>query len=331
MVRCEQLARFSFAPRLHGRQWMRVGHDLYRRYVDHFGVPDLIHAHGTLAAGRLSASIARRNGIPFVLTEHNTSFARRMIRPWQDAIIRPVLAQAAARIAVSPQLGRLLESRYQAEALEWQWIPNLVAPDFRPADGANCSATRKRFRFLNVALLTANKGHDTLLFAMADLLAGGADVELRIVGGGPLRKSLSQLAQRLEIASRVTFLGTLDRAAVVAEMQSADGFVLASRHETFGVVLVEALACGLPVVATVCGGPECIIEAQDGLLVPPDDVSALSQAMRQIAASQEEYPAAILRRRCLDRFGEQTVTRHIIDVYARVLGVRPALGKVEAA
>jgi glycosyltransferase involved in cell wall biosynthesis len=330
-VRRELLARFSLAPRLHGRHWLRVGHDLFRRYVDRFGVPDLIHAHGALLAGRLAVSIADKNGIPFVLTEHNTAFARRAIRPWQDAVIRQVIAQAAARIAVSPQLGRLLASRYETEPTEWQWIPNVVAPEFRPPDGENHAPERMRFRFLNVALLTPKKGHDTLLFALADLLAGGADAELRIVGGGPLQTSLSRLAERLGVASQVTFLGTLDRAAVVAEMQSADAFVLASRHETFGVVLIEALACGLPVVATVCGGPECIVEEQDGLLVPPDDVSALSQGMSRIVATRQKYPAASLRRRCLGRFGEQTVARQIIDVYTQSLGVHPSFWKVGAA
>jgi glycosyltransferase involved in cell wall biosynthesis len=117
----------------------------------------------------------------------------------------------------------------------------------------------------------------------------------------------------------VTFLGTLDRGSVVKEMQSADAFVLSSRHETFGVVLIEALACGLPVIATTCGGPECIVEPDDGLLVPPNDASALAGAMERMMVQRSLYSAVKLRERCLTRFGGKAVTTQIADVYAKVL------------
>jgi teichuronic acid biosynthesis glycosyltransferase TuaC len=330
-VRRELWARFSPSPRLHGRHWLRVGRDLYRRYVDRFGVPDLIHAHGAYPAGRLAAAIAERDAIPFVLTEHSTAFARNSFRPWQDAIIRRVLRAAAVRIAVSPQLANLLESRFPSDASAWQTIPNLVAPDFQPTGKETREAIQTPFRFLNVALLTEKKSHDTLLHATAHLLARGTAVELRIVGDGPLRGSLTRLADRLGIASHVSFAGAFDRAGVVAEMQSADAFVLSSRHETFGVVVVEALATGLPVVATICGGPESIVGPQDGLLVPADNVAALAEGMLQIIAQRAEYPAAALQRRCRERFGEQAVIRQITDVYSRVVGRLPAIEPQEAA
>jgi glycosyltransferase involved in cell wall biosynthesis len=319
VVQQVQWARFSLMPRLHAYHWLRVANELFRRYVDRFGYPDIIHAHGALPAGRLAASIAQRTGIPYVLTEHSTAYSRGTIRPWQDALIRQVLRQAASRIVVSPDLGRRLEARYHAVACPWQWIPNVVSPIFRPAHQQRPATTNQRFRFLNVALLTAKKGHDVLLRAAAQMLPSNSDFELRIVGEGPCRRQLTNLAERLGVASRLTFLGTLDRRQVAAEMQSAQCFVLPSRHETFGVVLIEALACGLPVIASACGGPECIVEKSDGILVPPDDVAALARAMEQLRRTAADYPPELLQRRCLQRFGEQTVARQIAGVYARLL------------
>jgi teichuronic acid biosynthesis glycosyltransferase TuaC len=327
----EQWARFSLFPRLHGQDWLKAGHDLFHLYVDRFGRPDVIHAHGALPAGRLASAIGVRTGIPYVLTEHSTAFSCNKILPWQESIVRQVLAQAAARVMVSPELGHLLEMRYGSDARPWQWIPNSVAPIFRPADRQCHSAAGKRFRFLNVALLTSKKGHDILLRATADLLAGNIDAELRIVGGGPLRRSLVRLSEQLGIASHVTFLGTVDRDRVMSEMQSADCFVLSSRCETFGVVLIEALACGLPVIATTCGGPECIVEKPDGLLIPPNDVPALAHAMRQVRLTANDYQPTTLRRRCLARFGEQTVARQIVEIYARVVRTAQTDPKAQVA
>jgi glycosyltransferase involved in cell wall biosynthesis len=329
---CERWARFGPTPRLHLRDWIRVGGRLFSSYVDRHGHPDVIHAHGTLAAGQLAKVICKRTGIPYVVTEHSTAFVRNAVRPWQDTRVKDVLASAAARIVVSPALGNLLEQRYEGAANPWQWIPNIVSPLFEPsALPRPASPGRTRFRFLNVALLTSNKGQDTLLHAVSKLVSAGVDVELRIVGGGVLQPALSRLANQLGIASHVRFLGTVDRRSVVAEMQSADAFVLSSRHETFGVVLIEALACGLPVIATTCGGPECIVGLDDGLLVPPNDASALAGAMEQIVLQRSKYLAAELRERCLARFGESAVTAQIAKVYARVLSSQRLAGSEQAA
>jgi teichuronic acid biosynthesis glycosyltransferase TuaC len=328
----ERWARFSQTPRMHLRDWIRSGGQLFARYVERHGLPDVIHAHGSLLAGPLAKAIRQRTGVPYVITEHNTAFSRNAIRPWQDCRVTDVLANAATRIAVSPALGKLLEDRYGDAARPWLWIPNVVSQSFKPATlPVRESSKRARFRFLNVALISSNKGQDTLLHAMSKLVRAGAEVELRVVGDGVLRTSLTRLADKLGISSCVTFLGTLDRGSVVEEMQSADAFVLSSRHETFGVVLIEALACGLPVIATTCGGPECIVGPDDGLLVPPNDVSALASAMEQLMVQRSTYSAAQLRERCLARFDEKAVTTQLADVYAQVVTAQRRAGMEQAA
>lgn len=328
----ERWARFSQTPRLHLRDWVRLGGRLFSRYVERHGLPDVIHAHGSLLAGPLAKVIGQRTGIPYVVTEHNTAFSRNAIRPWQDLLVADVLANSSKRIVVSPALGKLLESRYGDAACPWQWIPNVVSQSFQPAKLAqHKSIGRTRFRFLNVALISSNKGQDTLLYAMSKLVRAGADVELRIVGDGDLRASLARLVVELGISSNVAFLGTLGRDRVVEEMQSADAFVLSSRHETFGVVLIEALACGLPVIATTCGGPECIVGSDDGLLVPPNDVPALVVAMEQMMVQRSTYSEAGLRERCLARFGEEAVTTQLAAVYAQIVAAQRCARTEQAA
>jgi glycosyltransferase involved in cell wall biosynthesis len=96
-------------------------------------------------------------------------------------------------------------------------------------------------------------------------------------------------------------------------------FVLSSIYETFGVVVVEALAAGRPVIATRCGGPECIIGEEDGLLVLPGDVNALADAMIKMRANIRKYKPDGLRARCRARFGENAVIKQLKSVYSGVL------------
>ena len=103
-------------------------------------------------------------------------------------------------------------------------------------------------------------------------------------------------------------------------MRAADAFVLPSRLETFGVVVAEALASGLPVVATRSGGPECIVGNGDGVLVDVGDVSGLGAAMARLRDSVAEYDAADIRRRCEERFGEHALVGKLEGVYARAIG-----------
>jgi teichuronic acid biosynthesis glycosyltransferase TuaC len=102
-------------------------------------------------------------------------------------------------------------------------------------------------------------------------------------------------------------------------MRNSSVVVLPSRRETFGVVLAEALACGTPVVATRCGGPEDIVDENVGLLIPPGDPQALATAIRSVVDRRAEFPAAVLSRHSLQRFGADVVTKQMETIYKNAL------------
>ncbi len=309
-----------FWPTMHARLWLRAGHRLFEHDVERHGRPELIHAHSAILGGVLAAEISERHGIPYVLTEHSTSFARGLIRPWQKPLVERVFRTASARLAVSPALGALLAEQYPKVAGEWEWVPNMVDPVFRPSDlRAESPDIHRPFRWLNVALLTEKKGHRDLLHAFAQAFAGNREHELRIGGAGPERAGLQTLAGQLGIADQVRFLGELSREQVVSEMQQCDAFVLASHVETFGVVLIEAMACGKPVIATRCGGPECFVNETCGILVPPHDPATLAGAMRACSDDYLRFPSLKISEECLRRFSGEAVVRQLYEVYDRVL------------
>lgn len=132
--------------------------------------------------------------------------------------------------------------------------------------------------FVTVANLRPEKSHETLLAAAAALVTRHPDLRFRIVGDGPRRRVLEEQAASLGLVGRVEFLGHRDD--VPALLAAADAFVLPSRSEAFPNGAIEAMAAGLPVVASAVGGLLDLIEdGVTGLLVPPDDPAALAAAL----------------------------------------------------
>lgn len=183
------------------------------------------------------------------------------------AELRRIVPALCDRVEVVPNIGLPLPAQ-MAEAMTLD----------RPEAGPGCN-------LLACGRLTKQKDYPTLFRAFAHL--SGSDLRLNILGEGDLRQSLEQLAQDLGIADRVTFLGF--QRDPFSHMRRADIFVLSSRWEGFGNVLVEAMAMGAPVVSTDCphGPAEIIEDGQTGLLVPTEDAAALAAALQRLVDDPE--------------------------------------------
>ncbi|UOO77152.1 glycosyltransferase [Neisseria sp. Dent CA1/247] len=303
--------------RLDRLRWLTAGMRLFRRYVRENGLPDILHAHSMNHAGILAHKIHQTTGIPYVLTEHSSALALNRTRKWQRKGMRESAKQCAARIAVSRDFCRLLEKEYPG--LDWQYIPNILPAKFFQSFHLDGKPKNQDFTFCSVANLKRSKGFDILLPAFADALKKHPNLKLKIGGSGLFEAQLHKMTEELGIDHAVTFLGKLQNEEVLDLMRSSDAFVLASRYETFGVVFIEALSQGLPVVATRCGGPNALITPEKGLLVPTENQEALAEALVSLYENRHRYDPEALRKSCLEEFGEQSVVRQIIEQYRRVL------------
>ncbi len=311
----------NWTPRLRDvirRRWTRIGEEAFEAYQSAHGVPDVLHVHSVLDAGVLARRLSARFRIPYVLTEHSTAFARGQLPADELRLASDIAQFASCRIAVSPQLADLLVRTLDVGSGDWVTVPNIVDASFFSTPLR--SIRQGAFTFINVALMDYKKGQDILLQAFAIARRDEPLMALIIVGDGEEEPRLRQLAQSLGIDGGVTFAGRLSRAAVRERVAAADGFVLSSRVETFGVVVAEALALGKPVVATRCGGPESIVRDDDGELVPVGDIEALARAMVRVAKGRDRFDPSALREGCRARFGEDAVIRAIRDCYAAVVG-----------
>lgn len=307
---------FPKLRRLQAQHFVRTGLRLFKAYIKDHGLPDIIHVHSLLYAGSVAAEIRRRCGIPYVVTEHSSGFARNRYTPSQLRQAAVAAKTASRCFAVSEAFCQLMANALSTSAKDWHYLPNPVNHRFLEAPFR--TKQENRFIFLHISLLDPNKAVDYLIHSFAKAYAGFAQVELRIGGDGQMRKDLEQLVKKLGISNQVRFLGKLSREIVLKEMQRSDAFVLSSRYETFGVVVVEALALGKPVIATRCGGPESIVGDGDGILVPIEDVDGLAHAMGSLRANYGRYNPDAIRASCAARYSERAVVDRLIAEYRAV-------------
>jgi glycosyltransferase involved in cell wall biosynthesis len=283
------------------------------RSRDRFADIDLIHAHASFPAALVAMELASEFGIPYVVTEHTGEALRQRVE--RARIGRRALGEALNRadavIVVSEALARrLAESGVSATDI----IPNVVDEEFFTPAEPPASAPPRAFA---LARLVEEKGIGRLIEAAALLRESDFPLDVRIGGDGPRRRQWERYARTLGLEGTVSFLGSLTREAVRAEMRACTCFVLPSDSESFGVVCVEALACGRPVVATRSGGPEDIVTERDGVLVPPRDTDALAEGLRTVLTGR--YDAGAIREGAVRRFGSEAVTAALEGVYRRVL------------
>jgi L-malate glycosyltransferase len=298
--------------------WQRTGWAGYREYCARYGRPDLIHAHNTISAGLLAHRISRREGIPYVLTEHSSAYQLDEVPASLFPAVRAAIAGAKTFLPVSKALLQSIVTRVGQPDTEVTVLGNVLPRAFMavpPRDRAGSP-----FTFLTVGSLLPVKNQTLLLSAFAQVLRTRPDCRLVLVGDGPLRQSLEQQSAEAGLGDRVEFAGLLEPEQVRAQMQQADAFVFPSQFETFGVALIEALACGLPVIAMASGGPEEIVTPANGRLVAPADAAGLVAAMVEVASASGSFDAEAIQASARTTWGPQEFGQKLRAVYAKACG-----------
>jgi teichuronic acid biosynthesis glycosyltransferase TuaC len=242
---------------------------------------DLIDAHYFYPDGVAAARLARELEIPLLITGRGTDLTLIPRFPTERAQIQWACKQASALITVCEDLKDKLVELGEPPSRVVTLRNGVDLARFSPGDR---DAARQRlglsgFTLLSVGSLIPRKGHELIIAALGDL----PDAQLLIAGSGPMRATLERMAEEKGVASRVRFLGEIAHDALTDAYRAADIFVLASSREGWANVLLEAMACGTPVVATnVNGTPEVVRDPKLGILVQERSAPALSQAIRQL-------------------------------------------------
>ena len=309
----------QFLPRSNMKKYLYAGIRLYDRYLSEQGAPNLIHAHNALRAGILAAEINKRYGVPYIITEHSSDYSKRAIRKSDFNWIRQAYLDADRCLVVSRNLGTILENYFGDQIGSWQVIPNMLDSIFEKIDTLTEHNGHKNFTFLNVGRLVEVKRQDLLITAFSRNFRMRKNICLRIVGDGPRLRDLKKIANEAGVSEQVTFTGEVGRAEVLTEMQNCDVYVHCSSSETFGVSIIEAMACGKPVVSTACGGPDDLVTPDSGKLVPVGDIESLATSMESVLTHLDSYKGTRIRKLCLERFSGHVVSEALMAIYRDVL------------
>jgi L-malate glycosyltransferase len=311
-----QFARLPFSPRSVSTALFLSAENSFKRFTLLFGMPQLIVAHFTLPSGYVGALLSRKYNIPLVIHEHASQFSDFMLRSNSRKLVRYACQQASEIISVSPFSASVLQEHFSKGPIKV--LGNIV--DTNNFSLAHTKVIDGKTTFLSVGRLANQKGLVFLLQAIAILHnRGHASFLVNIVGDGPLRNSLQQLALDLHISHLCKFHGALKRPVIVPLLHKATAVVQASLHESFCITLAEALSSGVPVISTRSGGPEFFVNSSNGVLINKADSVALADAMSLFIDRKISFDPSILRSNIVDRFGVDSFLRQISDIYEPII------------
>ncbi|WP_418223341.1 glycosyltransferase [Clostridium isatidis] len=307
---------YNYFPKmqeLYLQYYSKLVKKLINKIVIKEGNIDLIHIHSALDIG--IAYVKSKLDIPYVITEHSTKYSRNIVGNTQKKYLPSVFQKAEGIIAVGNGLKKEIE-KYSANN-KVDIIPNLVKmPKIKEL---NYAKKRDKFRFFSLGFLTHKKGMDLLIEAFHLGRNELKDVELFIGGDGEERVNIQALINKYDLNDRIYLLGELNREEVAQNMMLCDSFILVSRFETFGIVYIEAMNYGKPVIATITGGPDTFLNEKCGILVENENIEEIKKAMIKMRNTYDTYDKKYISEFCEKNFSEKVIAQKVISVYKGVI------------
>ncbi len=292
----------------------KVISNVVNKYVKEFGQPDLIHAHVGLWAGWATSEYCRKHHMNYVLTEHSSAVLGHTIPKTDRTYLTLSYDRANGLFAVSKALS-IAMGRYSKRPVSV--VPNAVdIAFFAGSDGSNKVKTEG---FVTVATLDDNKGVDLMIRAIGKLNKTGTKAKLDIVGDGPSLNSFRSLVTQLELDGDIHFHGRIPKKEIKKLLQRSKVFISASKQETFGVAIVEAMAAGLPVITTRSGGPESIVKDGTGIF-SDRSVNGLTEKMKWMLENPDKFNSAEITSHVMNRYSSETVADLYLDHYQKIVG-----------
>lgn len=292
--------------------WVKQTISLYKKYVSKYGKPDIIHVHCGLYGGLAAKYIKDMYSIPYVITEHSSLVLNNILNDYNKNILKIAYDNANCLISVGE---KLKDSMMEYTTNKIVVIPNIVNTD----EFKVCNNKREKFRFLSVAYLKKNKRIDLVIESFNRLKKKYDNIELYIGGAGPEREYLKEIIYKHNIDKDVKLLGEVSREDLPDCMGNADCFVLPSMFETFGVVYIEALACGVPIISTKCGGPEDFFNESLGYMIEVNNSDELYKAMENSINNKDRFNKEEISLYIKNRFSKEVIVKEIEKVYNLII------------
>ncbi len=279
--------------------------------------PDIIHVHILTRLGIIARWQKLLHGIPYIITEHWSRYLpgndfSGFFRKWATKI---VVKHASVVTTVTENLAKAMQN-HGLKNPNYMVLPNVVDTNLfqiKPHENATP-------KIIHISCFEdKSKNISGLLESLKILSDKGIAYQAVLVGDGMDYEAMKQKATFLHLNDNVTFTGMLQGQELVDVLASGDFLVLSSNYENMPVVILEAFACGLPVVSTNVGGISEIVNESNGLLVPPHDAEKLANAMQKMLESYQNYDANTLRDSIIKKFSNEAVGKLLNSLYSTTL------------
>ncbi|MBQ4206394.1 MAG: glycosyltransferase [Bacteroidales bacterium] len=279
--------------------------------------PDIIHVHILTRLGIIARWQKLVHGIPYIITEHWSRYLpgndfSGFFRKWATKI---VVKHASVVTTVTENLAKAMQN-HGLKNPNYMVLPNVVDTNLfqiKPHENATP-------KIIHISCFEdKSKNISGLLESLKILRDKGIAYQAVLVGDGMDYEAMKQKATFLHLNDNVTFTGMLQGQELVDVLASGDFLVLSSNYENMPVVILEAFACGLPVVSTNVGGISEIVNESNGLLVPPHDAEKLANAMQKMLESYQNYDANTLRDSIIKKFSNEAVGKLLNSLYSTTL------------
>jgi glycosyltransferase involved in cell wall biosynthesis len=309
----------SFLGRFNSfRKWTRLFKKAVKQYIKENGKPEFVHVHVALRAGIIARWIKRKWGIDYFITEHWTGYLPEAEKRLPDFPFyiqiawRSIMRNAASVSVVSRYLGQCLEKILPGMA--FTVIPNVVDTSiFKPAD----KEKNKTVSFIHISLLNYQKNADDIIRAMSILKTEHLQFQLFIFG--PSNDGLVQLVNDLNLQGEIEFHQEIPQVELAKFVQQSDALILYSRYETFGCVIIEANACGIPVIVSdIPVFHENVTEGFNGLFAEPGNPRALARALVEFLEKRHQFDSKNLADHTRKKYSYDTVGKSFQMWYKKI-------------
>ena len=296
----------------------QLGYRLFRSIP-----PDLIHVHVLTRGGLVALFLKRFKGIPYVVTEHWSRYLPESngFHGWlRKMLTRRVVRNASAVMPVSETLKKaMLGSGLKNQ--NYIVVPNMADTDLFRIGVQQVGSGRSRLIHIS-CFEDKPKNLSGFLQVIKKISETRNDFECYMIGDGPEFSTWKKRTEELGILdTTVFFTGLKTQDELVKEIQSAGFLVLSSNYETFGTVVIEALSCGIPVVATRVGIVPEVINEINGIIVPAGDETALENAILEMLEKYRSFDKEMIRNSVIHKFGNGTVSKQLLEIYQNSINV----------
>ncbi len=297
------------------QKFLSLHRKLFSTLLKENGSPDIVHVHIAMKAGLFARELKRRYDIPYVVTEHWTGYFENSLHNINTkgilfrALTKAVLKNASLLLPVSNYLGEVIKNKITS--VKYTTVPNVVnTAVFFPVQ----KAKDETLQLVHASIMGYQKNMEAVIEALDIFKARGGRFLLQVFGPPPAH--LIELVKQKGLDKEIVFRGEVPQAVLAPAVQAADALVLYSRYETFGCVLIEANACGIPVI--VSKFPvfnEFITEGINGLFAEGDNPEALAAVLEKFYVIRNSFDKDKIAARTKERFAYGVVGKMIRDIY----------------